>query len=82
MKCTATDACHDVGVCNPSTGQCSNPAKPDGTDCPGGSCEMGFVHQLVLRVVHLLRAVALEARAAEALEARAAEALEARVAAA
>jgi hypothetical protein len=37
VVCSAQDACHDVGVCNPSTGACSNPAKPDGTGCNDGS---------------------------------------------
>lgn len=31
--CTALDACHDVGTCNTSTGQCSNPVKVSGTAC-------------------------------------------------
>ncbi|MBI5531642.1 MAG: FG-GAP repeat protein [Deltaproteobacteria bacterium] len=41
VTCTALDACHDVGSCAPSTGQCSNPAKPDGAPCPGGMCQSG-----------------------------------------
>src|SRR2546427_425034 len=31
--CTAQDQCHDAGTCDPSTGLCSNPPKPDGTAC-------------------------------------------------
>ncbi|MFO0747628.1 MAG: hypothetical protein U1F43_18460, partial [Myxococcota bacterium] len=31
--CTALDQCHDVGTCNPQSGVCSNPAKPDGASC-------------------------------------------------
>ena len=31
--CTALDQCHDVGVCNTTTGVCSNPEKADGTAC-------------------------------------------------
>jgi hypothetical protein len=31
--CTALDQCHDVGVCNPSSGACSNPDAPDGSAC-------------------------------------------------
>lgn len=31
--CTALDACHDVGTCNPATGECSNPTKPLGSTC-------------------------------------------------
>src|SRR5579884_596359 len=45
---TASDQCHDVGTCDPSTGQCSNPAKVDGTTCTGDnkcfqsySCQQG-----------------------------------------
>ncbi len=47
VVCTASDQCHDVGVCNPGTGVCSNPAKPDGTTCSDGnactadSCQAG-----------------------------------------
>src|SRR5438094_2331660 len=35
--CTAQDQCHDAGVCNPSTGACTNPAKTDGTACNDGN---------------------------------------------
>jgi hypothetical protein len=35
MPCTALDQCHDVGTCEPSTGQCTNPPKT------GNSCEDG-----------------------------------------
>lgn len=39
VVCTAEDACHDVGTCNPATGTCSNPARPDGIACSdGNSC--------------------------------------------
>jgi hypothetical protein len=31
--CTALDECHDVGVCDTSTGVCSNPQKADNTLC-------------------------------------------------
>ena len=48
VVCTASDQCHDVGVCNPSTGACSNPPKPDGSTCSDGnactqtdSCQSG-----------------------------------------
>ncbi len=37
LVCVAQDACHDAGSCSPSTGMCSNPAKPDGTTCSDGS---------------------------------------------
>jgi hypothetical protein len=33
VTCTALDQCHDVGVCDPQTGVCSNPAKADGSTC-------------------------------------------------
>jgi hypothetical protein len=31
--CSALDACHTAGVCNPSNGACSNPNAPDGSPC-------------------------------------------------
>ncbi len=37
VVCSAQDQCHDVGSCNPGTGTCSNPAKPDGMSCSDGS---------------------------------------------
>lgn len=33
VVCSAADACHVAGVCNPASGACSNPAVPDGTLC-------------------------------------------------
>src|SRR5207253_3221162 len=36
IVCTASDQCHDVGICNTSTGVCSNPRKADGTACNDG----------------------------------------------
>src|SRR5262249_7920574 len=42
VACAATDQCHAVGTCNPSTGVCSNPAKSDGAACDdGNSCTTG-----------------------------------------
>jgi hypothetical protein len=48
VTCTASDQCHDVGTCNPSTGGCSNPNKPNNTACDdhtactqGESCQYG-----------------------------------------
>jgi hypothetical protein len=35
--CTAADQCHVAGVCNPTTGTCSNPSAPDGTTCTDGN---------------------------------------------
>ena len=37
VVCTALDQCHDPGVCNPSTGACSNPNKADGSACDDGN---------------------------------------------
>ncbi len=37
VVCTAIDQCHDGGTCNPATGICSGPAKPNGTACNDGS---------------------------------------------
>jgi 6-phosphogluconolactonase (cycloisomerase 2 family) len=36
VVCSAPDQCHDIGTCNPSSGQCSNPATADGTPCDDG----------------------------------------------
>ena len=36
VVCTATDQCHDAGVCSPATGLCSNPIVEDGTACDDG----------------------------------------------
>lgn len=33
VVCSASDQCHDAGVCDAGTGVCSNPTKPDGTTC-------------------------------------------------
>jgi len=37
VTCTASDQCHDVGVCDPDTGVCSNPDKPNGATCDDGN---------------------------------------------
>lgn len=37
VVCTALDQCHAAGVCDPASGICSNPNKPDGTTCNDGS---------------------------------------------
>jgi hypothetical protein len=37
VVCTASDLCHAVGTCNPTTGACSNPSQPDGSPCNDGS---------------------------------------------
>jgi hypothetical protein len=36
IRCTALDQCHNAGVCDPATGQCSNPNKANGTACNDG----------------------------------------------
>ena len=35
--CTALDQCHGTGVCDPATGSCSRPLKPDRTPCNDGN---------------------------------------------
>ncbi len=37
VVCSAIDSCHDVGICNPATGVCTTPPKPDGTACDDGN---------------------------------------------
>jgi RHS repeat-associated protein len=37
VVCTASDQCHDAGTCNPSTGACTDPAKPNGSACNDGN---------------------------------------------
>jgi streptogramin lyase len=37
VECTASDDCHEPGVCDPATGTCSNPERPDGTPCSDDS---------------------------------------------
>ena len=41
VMCMASDSCHDVGMCDPTTAMCTNPAKPDGVACDGGTCKGG-----------------------------------------
>jgi hypothetical protein len=47
VTCRALDGCHDVGQCDPTSGRCSDPAKPNNTPCGGtnmctqGSCQQG-----------------------------------------
>ena len=36
VVCTASDPCHDAGLCDPSSGTCSDPAKPDLATCDDG----------------------------------------------
>ena len=37
VVCMASDVCHDVGVCDATTGACTNPAKADGATCSDGN---------------------------------------------
>jgi hypothetical protein len=37
VTCTAQDQCHDAGVCDHANGQCSNPAKANGSTCNDGN---------------------------------------------
>ena len=37
VTCAASDQCHDVGICAPATGKCSNPNKTDGVACNDGN---------------------------------------------
>jgi hypothetical protein len=37
VVCTASDQCHDDGTCDPGSGVCSHPEKPDGTACDDGN---------------------------------------------
>ena len=44
VVCAASDACHDVGTCDPATGLCSDPARPEGSACSdactaNGACQ-------------------------------------------
>ncbi|HVY48846.1 MAG TPA: hypothetical protein VHB21_23315 [Minicystis sp.] len=41
VTCTPMDDCHLAGVCDSATGSCSNPSKPDGEPCAGGTCQAG-----------------------------------------
>jgi uncharacterized repeat protein (TIGR01451 family) len=46
VTCTASDQCHDAGTCDPGSGQCSNPAKADGSGCnDGNACTLSDVCQ-------------------------------------
>jgi hypothetical protein len=59
VVCAAQDACHDAGTCDPLTGLCSSPAKPDGSPCAdadacngveschSGTCQSGCVDPVV-----------------------------------
>ena len=38
VVCPAPDACHVAGACDPATGACSSPAKPEGSACGSSAC--------------------------------------------
>lgn len=41
VQCGAANECQSKGTCDPATGLCSKPNKPDGTFCSGGRCVGG-----------------------------------------
>jgi hypothetical protein len=42
VTCPTPDQCHDQGMCDPTSGKCTNPAKADGTTCSDGkTCTSG-----------------------------------------
>jgi len=42
IVCVAADSCHGPGVCDPTSGACSNPALADGSACDDGdACTVG-----------------------------------------
>ena len=42
VTCSASDQCHDAGVCDNGTGTCTNPPKQDGAPCDDGhACSKG-----------------------------------------
>lgn len=36
VVCTALNSCYNAGTCDPATGSCSNPMKPNGSSCNDG----------------------------------------------
>jgi hypothetical protein len=44
VVCTALDQCHAAGVCDPATGQCTNPALPNLTPCNDGNSSTSSDH--------------------------------------
>ncbi|WP_050431980.1 thrombospondin type 3 repeat-containing protein [Chondromyces crocatus] len=42
VQCPPPDECHEQGACNPTTGTCNHPARPNGSPCGGGGvCQNG-----------------------------------------
>jgi hypothetical protein len=37
VVCAALDDCHEAGICDPATGACDSPVKPDGSTCDDGN---------------------------------------------
>src|SRR5438445_13531845 len=37
VACAAHNHCHDAGTCDPASGVCSNPDKPNGSACTDGN---------------------------------------------
>ncbi|MCA9517428.1 MAG: hypothetical protein KC635_20950 [Myxococcales bacterium] len=42
VTCVASSPCHEVGVCDPTSGVCSNPEKPFDAPCDSGTSYPGF----------------------------------------
>jgi hypothetical protein len=58
VTCKPLDSCHGVGICDPGSGLCSNPLRPDGTACndpdactSGDVCRSGICTSGNLRTV-------------------------------
>ena len=59
VTCEALDECHDAGMCDPATGQCSNPVahegaacNDDGDVCNGvNTCRQGFCLRTIAPVI-------------------------------
>ncbi len=45
VVCTASDPCHTVGTCDPTTGACSTPTASDGTTCTGTNLCVAYACQ-------------------------------------
>jgi probable HAF family extracellular repeat protein len=46
VTCAAANQCHVAGTCDPTTGSCSQPAKPNGTACnDGNACTQSDICQ-------------------------------------
>src|SRR5205814_5146835 len=36
VVCVALDQCHAAGICDPQSGECTSPTRPDGASCQDG----------------------------------------------